>query len=127
MLFRSVIAGLNDPVATRFGMEGPNLEKALAGAPADAPVILLAHQPKFARANAAYGVDLQLSGHTHGGQMIGFDQIVASQNEGFLRGLYTVGGMRLYVSPGTGLWTGFPVRIGVPSEIARLVLRSGGK
>jgi predicted MPP superfamily phosphohydrolase len=122
-----VLAGLNDFAASRFGLEGPDLDKALAGAPQDAPVILLAHQPRCARFNAERGVDLQLSGHTHGGQVIGFDRIVASRNEGFLRGLYGVGGMKLYVSSGAGLWTGFPVRIGVPSEITRLVLRSGGR
>ena len=91
----------------------------------DVPVILLVHRPEFARRNAEFGVDLQLSGHTHGGQMVGFDRIVASKNSGFVRGLYTVGGMKLYVCPGAGLWTGFPVRLGVPSEIARIVLRSG--
>ena len=122
-----VLAGLNDPAAGRFGLEGPDVNKALAGAPEDAPVVLLAHQPRNARYNAEHGVDVQLSGHTHGGQMIGFDRIVASQNEGFVRGLYQVGGMQLYVCSGAGLWTGFPVRLGVPSEIARIVLRSGKK
>lgn len=118
-----VLAGLNDPAAARFGMEGPDIGKALRGAPADAPVIALAHQPRHARENADMGVDVQLSGHTHGGQMLGLDRIVAAKNEGFLRGLYAVGDMRLYVSPGVGLWTGFPVRLGVPAEIARIVLR----
>ena len=121
------IAGVNDPVAARFGKQGPDLQKALAGIPADAPVILLAHQPGAARQNAAHKVDLQISGHTHGGQMIGFDRIVASRNAGFVRGLYTVGKMQLYVGTGAGLWTGFPVRVGVPAEIARIVLRSKGK
>ena len=119
-----VIAGLNDPVATQFGMQGPDLEKALAGVPVDAPVILLAHQPGNARSNATRKVDLQISGHTHGGHMIGFDRIVASRNGGFVRGLYTVGKMQLYVGTGAGLWTGFPVRIGVSAEIARIVLRT---
>ena len=119
-----VIVGLNDPVAARFGMQGPDLQKALVGVPTDAPVILLAHQPGNARQNALQGVDLQISGHTHGGQMIGFDRIVASRNGGFVRGLYPVGTMQLYVGTGAGLWTGFPVRIGVPAEIARIVLRS---
>lgn len=120
-----VLAGVNDPAAERFGLEGPDLEKALAGAPKDAPTILLAHRPERARENAERGVDLQLSGHTHGGQMLGFDRIVAAKNEGFLRGLYRVGAMHLYVNSGAGLWTGFPVRLGVPSEVARIVLRSG--
>lgn len=121
-----VLAGVNDPQGPRFGNAGPDVEKALNGAPEDAPVILLAHQPGFARSNAAgpRRVDMQLSGHTHGGQIWGFDRIVASRNDGFLRGLYAVGDMRLHVSPGAGLWTGFPVRLGVPAEISRIVLRS---
>lgn len=119
-----VLAGLNDPVASRFGMEGPDIAKALVGAPHNAPVIVLSHQPRDARLNAEHGIDLQLSGHTHGGQMIGFERIVASRNEGFVRGLYTVGAMQLYVCSGAGLWTGFPVRVGVPAEITRIVLRA---
>ncbi len=115
-----VLAGVNDPAGN-----GPDLERALAGAPSGVPVILLAHRPGFARRNAEHGVDLQLSGHTHGGQVLGFDRIVASMNGGFVRRLYRVGNMKLYVCPGAGLWTGFPVRLGVPSEIARIVLRSG--
>lgn len=120
-----VLAGLNDPVAARFGTEEPDVAKALRGIPGDAPVILLSHQPRGARENAKHGIDLQLSGHTHGGQMVGFERIVASKNEGFVRGLYHVDSMKLYVSSGAGLWTGFPVRIGVPAEITRIVLRSG--
>lgn len=118
-----VLAGVNDPVGPRFGARGPDLGAALAGAPENAPVVLLAHQPLYARANSAYPVDLQLSGHTHGGQAWGFGRIVASRNDGFVRGMYRVGNMRLYVNSGAGLWTGFPVRLGVPSEIARIVLR----
>lgn len=121
-----VLAGLNDLQGPRFGNAGPDLAKALGGTPEDAPVILLAHQPLYARANA-FGprrVDVQLSGHTHGGQIWGFDRIVASRNDGFLRHWYDVGTMKLHVSPGAGLWTGFPVRLGVPAEISRIVLRS---
>ena len=119
-----VIAGLNDPMAPLFGRPGPDLEKALAGAPAGAATLLLAHQPVGARENAAHGIDLQISGHTHGGQMLGFDQIVAARNDGFVRGLYDVDAMRLFVGPGVGLWAGFPVGLGVPAEISRLVLRT---
>ena len=112
-----VIAGLNDPMAPLFGRPGPDLEKALAGAPAGAATLLLAHQPVGARENAAHGIDLQISGHTHGGQMLGFDQIVAARNDGFVRGLYDVDAMRLFVGPGVGLWAGFPVRLGVPAGL----------
>jgi predicted MPP superfamily phosphohydrolase len=69
-------------------------------------------------------VDLQLSGHTHGGQIAGMSHIVKKMNRGFVSGWYKVNDMPLYVSSGAGLWGGFPIRLGVPSEIARIVLRS---
>lgn len=88
--------------------------------------ILLAHQPKFAHDNAAHGVGLQISGHTHGGQIRGMDRwLVAPANNGFVRGAYNVDGMRLWVSSGAGLWAGFAVRLGVPPAIDLLVLRRG--
>ena len=83
--------------------------------------ILLDHRPDRAFENAACA-DLQLSGHTHGGQCLGFDRLVARVNHGFLRGWYTIEDMQLYVCPGTGLWSGFPVRLGVASEIALITL-----
>ncbi len=86
--------------------------------------LLLAHQPRTARANAAHGIDLQISGHTHGGHILGLDRwLVARFNDGFVRGLYDVGAMRLFVSSGAGLWAGFAVRLGVPPRIDVLVLR----
>ena len=88
--------------------------------------LLLAHQPKTARDNAAHGVGLQLSGHTHGGLIRGMDQwLVAPANNGFVRGEYEVDGMKLFVSAGAGLWAGFAVRLGVPASIDLLVLRGG--
>jgi predicted MPP superfamily phosphohydrolase len=117
-----VIAGVTD---SRWGWRGespPDLAAALLDAPADATVILMAHQPRDAREHAKAGVDLQLSGHTHGGQVIGIHYIVKAANNGFVSGLYRVGNMQLYVSNGTGLWTGFPVRLGFPSEITEIVL-----
>nr|WP_270588800.1 hypothetical protein [Akkermansia muciniphila] len=68
-------------------------------------------------------MDLQVSGHTHGGMIAGVDRLVARFNEGFVSGLYTVGNMKLYVSNGAGIWNGFPIRIGVPSEIVLIRLR----
>ena len=85
--------------------------------------ILGSHQPRLAREAAAHGVDLQVSGHTHGGMIAGVDRLVARFNEGFVSGLYTVGNMKLYVSNGAGIWNGFPIRIGVPSEIVLIRLR----
>lgn len=117
-----VMAGIEDPMAARFGPHTPSLELALQGAP-DTARILLAHRPNGA-VNAK-NVDLQLSGHTHGGLIRGFEPVIASYNEGFVRGLYNLGPLHLYVSPGTGLWNGFSCRIGVPSEITHFILRAG--
>lgn len=118
-----VLAGVTDPVAGIMGKEEPDIRKALAGAPEKGVRILASHQPRLAPEAAAHGVDLQVSGHTHGGMIAGIDRLVARFNEGFVSGLYTVGGMKLYVSNGAGIWNGFPIRIGVPSEIVLIRLR----
>lgn len=120
---RLVVAGVTDLSAPSVGEAGPDLALALRGAPRDAPVVLLDHQPRKARDAAARGVALQLSGHTHGGMIRGLDRLVARVNAGFVSGRYDVGGMTLYVSNGTGLWPGFALRLGVPSEITRFTLR----
>ncbi len=117
-----VMAGLTDYAESRFGGQMPDFLQALAGSPADAVRILLVHQPRGARSH--HLVDIQLSGHTHGGQMFFLHPLIACFNDGFVRGVYRMGTMQLYVSPGTGLWGGFACRIGVPSEITRIVLRA---
>ena len=66
--------------------------------------------------------DLQLSGHTHGGQALGMDIAVALLNNDFVRGWYTLKQTHLFVHSGSGLWNGFPIRLGVPSEIALITL-----
>lgn len=118
-----VIAGVPDISATRRGATGPDLAKALADAPENAPVVLLDHQPRNARKNAVQDVDVQLSGHTHGGLIAGFDRLFAKPNGGFVSGLYDVDGMQLYVNNGTALWPGMAVRLGRPSELTRITLR----
>ena len=117
------IAGLTDMVAKDFGLPLPDRAAALSGVPRDAFRIMLDHRPTNALLNAEAGVDLQLSGHTHGGHALGMDRLVGRFNGGFVRGWYTVDGMALYVSSGAGLWNGFPIRLGVPSEIAHMTLR----
>lgn len=119
-----VLAGITDPAAARFGQPLPAIDAALAGVPEDAAVILLSHRPLAAAGNALAGVDLQLSGHTHGGQVLGMHWVTQAFNEGYVSGEYAVGDMRLYVSNGTGLWNGFPLRLGKSSEITRITLRS---
>ena len=122
-----VVAGTTDRNAARFGLPMPDIKTALWGAPEKAPVILMAHQPRETGKNAAAGVDLQLSGHTHGGQIAGLHFIVQAANEGFVSGLYRIGAMQLYINSGTGLWNGFPIRLGRPSEITLIHLRSGSR
>ncbi|KJC43948.1 metallophosphoesterase [Bradyrhizobium sp. LTSP885] len=118
-----VIAGVTDKSAPRTGNPGPDLAAAIANAPDGAPVILLDHQPLNARNAAAHGVALQLSGHTHGGMIVGLDRLAARANNGFVSGRYEVDGMTLYVNNGTGLWPGFALRLGRPSELTRITLR----
>ena len=117
------IAGVTDVVATKYGFAGPDLQKALAGVPSSSTTILLSHRPEGAIANEAAGVNVQLSGHTHGGMIKALSIFVANANGGFASRGYDVGKMKLYVSNGTGLWMGFPIRLGVPSEITEFTLR----
>jgi predicted MPP superfamily phosphohydrolase len=118
-----VLAGVTDVNAHHFdAAERSDPAAALRGAPADAGVkILLAHQPGSAAAASSAGFDLQISGHTHGGQFLPWNFFVRFFQP-FTAGLYRLGRFSIYVSRGTGYW-GPPNRFGVPSEITRLTLR----
>ncbi|MZD06704.1 metallophosphoesterase [Streptomyces sp. SID5785] len=123
-----VVAGVDDVTAESSGLagHGARLEDALQGADPGLPVLLLAHQPKFVDRAAAGGVDLQLSGHTHGGQIWPFHHLVRLDQPA-LAGLSRHGTRTLlYTSRGTGFW-GPPFRVFAPSEITLLVLRSPGR
>ena len=119
---RLVLAGVNDYGAHHFDPEQrSDPERALAGAPGDAGArLLLAHQPRSATAAALAGFDLQLSGHTHGGQFLPWNLLVRLQQP-FTAGLHRLGRLWVYVSRGTGYW-GPPKRLGAPSEITRVRL-----
>lgn len=116
------LAGIEDHDAGRLGGEGPDLTKALAGRDPARELVLLAHQPRQVLATEGHGVGLQLSGHTHGGQIWPW-HYAAQLQQGFLAGLHRHGDTQLYVSRGTGYW-GPPVRVGAPAEIAKIVLRA---
>ncbi len=118
------VLGLADDSAPSRGYEGPDLQKALDGAKNGGFTILLAHQPRHADiySDPRYGIDLMLSGHTHGGQLFYLKNLMAKANNGFVHGLYDLGSMLLYVSPGTGLWCGYATRLGTASEITQFVL-----
>lgn len=113
------IIGENDPVSY-----DSDIRAVAAMAPERAFRILLAHRPTRLAEHAACGVRLQLSGHTHGGAVLGIDRFVARANEGHVRGLYREHGLALYVNSGTGQWAGFPTRLGVSPEITCLTLRT---
>ncbi len=117
-----VLAGVPDYMAHHFNpAHQSDPVAALRGAPATAAVkVLLAHQPRSAAAAAAAGFDLQVSGHTHGGQFLPWNLFVRFQQP-FTAGLHRVGRLWVYVSRGTGYW-GPPKRVGAPSEITRLRL-----
>ncbi|MFD5203719.1 metallophosphoesterase [Streptomyces sp. NPDC058375] len=120
-----VVAGVDDVTAESSGLAGhrAHLAGALDGADPDLPVLLLAHQPKFIHRAAAHGIDLQLSGHTHGGQIWPFHYLVRLDQPA-VAGLSHHGTRTLlYTSRGTGFW-GPPFRVFAPSEITLLVLRS---
>ena len=115
------VAGVTDFSAHHFDPSHRSDPHAAArGAPEDATKVLLAHQPRSAHHAASAGYDLQLSGHTHGGQFWPWNFFVRLQQP-FTAGLERVGKMWLYISRGTGYW-GPPMRFGIPSEITRIRL-----
>jgi predicted MPP superfamily phosphohydrolase len=114
-----ILAGVNDYSAPKPAGTLSAAELALAGAPAG-PRVLLAHQPRSAAAASKAGFDLQLSGHTHGGQFLPWNLLVPLQQP-FVSGLHRLGKLLVYVSRGTGYW-GPPNRFGAPSEITLLTL-----
>ncbi|HET7269270.1 MAG TPA: metallophosphoesterase [Oleiagrimonas sp.] len=118
------VAGLTDRAALRFGLPAPDLQAALEGIPPDVPVMVLSHRPGSARTIAKAGALLELAGHTHGGQILGPSLLTKWANNGFVSGLYRIGAMRLYVSNGTGIWAGLPLRLGRPSEITQIILHA---
>ncbi len=117
-----VVAGVADPSAHHFVREHRSDPRAaIAGAPGDVSVrVLLAHQPRSAAAAAEAGFDLQLSGHTHGGQFFPWNFFVRLQQP-FTAGLHRLRNLWVYTSRGTGYW-GPPKRFGAPSEITLLRL-----
>ncbi len=118
-----VVAGVNDySAARRVEGHASSVKRAIEGAPASADLrLLLAHQPNSVLEARELGFDLQLSGHTHGGQFFPINFIVGRVHP-FSKGLSeVVPGMQIYVSCGTGYW-GPPLRLLAPSEITLLTL-----
>lgn len=119
-----VMAGVTDFGAGKFdSAQSSDPQLALANSPADATFkLLLAHQPRSMFAAEPAGFDLQLSGHTHGGQFWPWGYFVPLQQP-LIAGLHTYGKLQVYVSQGTGYW-GPPLRLGAKSEISLIRLHS---
>ncbi|GAB3433739.1 metallophosphoesterase [Actinophytocola sediminis] len=114
------LAGVTDVTGERNG-DAPDFERALGGRDTARPVVLMAHQPVMVDEAAEHGVGLQLSGHTHGGQMYPFQHFVRLQQPA-VSGLSKVDDTWLYVTRGAGFW-GPPVRVGAPPDITVIELR----
>lgn len=115
------LAGVNDIAGESEG-QGPDFAKALGDRDRARACVLLAHQPVQIHDAVDHGVDLQLSGHTHGGQLWPGNFIAAAENP-TLAGLESYGDTQLYVSRGAGAW-GPPTRVGAPSDITVIELAS---
>ncbi len=114
------LAGVYDLFGYRALKYMPDINKALQGVDADSPTILLAHQPKFLE-EVKEGVDLVLSGHTHGGQLLPFKALVALQQP-YISGLHQhTSKLQIYINKGTGFW-GPPMRLGASAEITEISL-----
>jgi uncharacterized protein len=110
------LAGVNDWSGGSIDpSHAPNLGRALAGRDSSRPLVLLAHQPRAIDEADRFGVDLQLSGHTHGGQIWPWNYLVRLQQP-LVSGVKRFGRTWLFVSQGTGHW-GPPMRLGIPAEI----------
>lgn len=116
------LAGVDDYSAHRFGGgHGADLARAVEGRDVTRELVLLAHQPREVFEAQKHGVGLQLSGHTHGGQMWPWNWLVRLQQP-VVSGLERFGDTQIYVSNGTGYW-GPPMRLGAPAEITRITLQ----
>ncbi|MBB3677320.1 metallophosphoesterase [Modestobacter versicolor] len=119
------LAGIDDRTAAASGLpgHGADLDAALDGRDDDVPVVLLAHQPVQVEQARAAGVDLQLSGHTHGGQLWPFDYAVLLDQPA-VEGWSQQGDTQLYVTAGAGYW-GPPMRVGARPEVTVIELQPG--
>jgi predicted MPP superfamily phosphohydrolase len=116
------LAGVDDWGASRQGFgRGYDLARALGGRDPDRATVLLAHQPRGFERAAQSGVGLQLSGHTHGGQIWPWTYVVSLAYHPYVAGLHAYADSSIYVSRGCGFW-GPPLRVGAPPEIARIAL-----
>lgn len=121
-----VVGGVTDPWARRFGRELPDPIKAFAGAPEKGPRILLSHQPKHARKyDEAVRFDLQLSGHTHGGQLFALTAACGDPQRGLRAGLVCAQACEALRAFGLGRLERIPVRVGCKRDRRLLAIPKG--
>lgn len=118
------LAGVNDMAAEEVDYQGPDIPGTLKGRDTSRPVVLMSHQPVTFDDAVANNVDLQLSGHTHGGQLWPFHYLVRAQ-QGIVSGYKRTENSQLYVTRGVGFW-GPPMRVGSAPEITVIELRAAG-
>ncbi len=116
-----LIGGVSDPTSAYFNQEQPDPYKAAKSSIGSDIKILLSHQPNIIEDATKAGFDLQLSGHTHGGQFFPFT-LVVDMIQDYFKGIYKVGNTWLYVSSGTGTW-GPQLRLGSRTEITEISVR----
>jgi predicted MPP superfamily phosphohydrolase len=114
------LVGVDDWGARINGRGGYDLDLAIAGRDPDRASVLLAHEPANFEQAVAQEMGLQLSGHTHGGQLFPLTAFVSLRWRRYA-GLYTHGPGQLYISRGVGFW-GPPLRVGSPPEIVKVTL-----
>jgi len=114
------LAGVDDHSSKAWVGHGEDVPRAVEGRDPARALVLLAHQPRAVFEAAKHKVDLVLSGHTHGGQIVPWNHAVKLQQP-FVAGHYRHEGTQLYVSRGTGYW-GPPMRVGAPAEITEVEL-----
>lgn len=118
------VGGVNDYGGVKHGAASPNVDATFAAATNGEFRVLLDHRPAFFVDHVInHHVDLQLSGHCHGGVLPLVARYVAMFNKGYVRGLYRIGKSFLYVNSGAGMWAGFPMRFIYPSEITLLTIK----
>ena len=117
------VTGVPDILAGKIGEKMPDVNHALPVLDKPSFIILLCHRPDEASKNNNFGIDLQLSGHTHGGLVPFLSKIVACFNDGFVVGQYNLSHMTLIVTRGAGYWQGFAERIASPAEISVITLK----
>ena len=120
-----VLGGVPDRTANSRHPLTQDFGKVFDGQENDLFRIILVHRPDGAAESSRINSNLQISGHTHGGMLPGLKMLVSLFNDGMASGIFRKYGITVAVSNGTGIWSGFPLRVNCPTEIMILELHKG--